>query len=35
MTFNGTSQVAVVITIGTNTQRCTIDMAKTSALACT
>jgi hypothetical protein len=35
MTFNGTSQVAVEITIGTNTQRCTIDMAKTSALACT
>ena len=34
MTFNGTSQVAVVITIGTTTQRCTIDMAKTSALAC-
>lgn len=35
MTFNGTSQVAVVITMGTTTQRCTIDMAKTSALACT
>jgi hypothetical protein len=35
MTFNGTSQVAVVITMGTITQRCTIDMAKTSALACT
>lgn len=35
MTFNGTSQVAVVITIGTRTQQCTIDMAKTSALACT
>jgi hypothetical protein len=35
ITFTGTSQVAVVITTGTNTQRCTIDMAKTSALACT
>ena len=35
MTFNGTSQVAVVITIGTKTQQCTIDLAKISALACT
>lgn len=35
MTFSGTSQVALVVTIGTTTQRCTIDLAKTSWLACT
>jgi hypothetical protein len=33
MTFNGTSKVAVVITIGAMTQRCTMDMAN-PGLAC-
>jgi len=35
ITFNGTSVVTITITVGSATQRCTLDLANPASLACT